>query len=272
MSAARPLTAAPPIFYPETDGLPMAENTLQFFWIVVLYGNLAAFFRDRDNVFVSGNQFWYPVQGHPEIVIAPDVYLVFGRPKGHRPSWKQWEEDNVPLTVVFEVRSPSNTDQEMADKRAFYNRHGVEEYYLYDPHQNQFDCFLRRGTSLRRQRRRRSVVSPRLGIRFDLSGDEMAVFYPDGQPFLSFEDLKASQELEQDLRRLAENLASEAQLRADKAELRVSKEQQRADKEQQRADKEQQRAARLVELGRKARRAQATAEELAELERLEEAT
>jgi len=35
--------------------------------------------------------------------------------------------------VVFEVLSPSNTQQEMADKRAFYEEHGVEEYYVYDP-------------------------------------------------------------------------------------------------------------------------------------------
>jgi Uma2 family endonuclease len=84
------------VFYPESDGKPMADNTVQFRWIFVLAGNLQALFRDREDVFVCGNQNWYPLQGEPQIVNAPDVYVVFGRPKGERGSWKQWEEDNVP--------------------------------------------------------------------------------------------------------------------------------------------------------------------------------
>lgn len=49
---------------------------------------------------------WYPVESHPEIRTAPDVLVVFGRPKGHRGSYKQWEEDNIPPQVVFEILSP----------------------------------------------------------------------------------------------------------------------------------------------------------------------
>src|SRR5262245_61638349 len=101
-----------PIYYPESDGQPMADNTKQFDWILLLAGNLKALFRDRPDVFVSGNQFWYPAEGEPGIVAAPDVYVVFGRPKGDRPSYKQWEEGDIPMTVVFEVRSPENSDEE----------------------------------------------------------------------------------------------------------------------------------------------------------------
>src|SRR5580704_10855200 len=116
------------VVYPESDGKPMADNTKQFMWIVVLYGNLAALFRDRLDVWVWGDLMWYPLEGHPESSAAPDVFVVFGRPKGHRRSYKQWEEGNIPLTVVFEILSPSNTVQEMDDKLAFYEEHGVEEY------------------------------------------------------------------------------------------------------------------------------------------------
>src|SRR5262245_12149911 len=94
------------VIYPETDGLPLSDNTCQFRWIFVLAGNLAALFRDRDDVFVCGNQFWYPVEGKPDTRQTPDVYVVFGRPKGDRPSYKQWEEGGVPMTVLFEVLSP----------------------------------------------------------------------------------------------------------------------------------------------------------------------
>jgi Uma2 family endonuclease len=220
--------------YPESDGKPLAENTKQLRWIVVLYGNLAALFRDRPDVFVAGDLFWYPVQGQPEVRQAPDVLVVFGRPKGDRPSYLQWLEGGVAVTVVFEILSPGNTVMEMDDKLAFYEEHGVEEYYIYDPDSNRLSVYVRRGEALRRVRPVAGHVSARLGIRFDLSGPEMVVFGPDGQRFLTFEDLTV------------------ARLQAE-----------------QRANQAERRAKRLAELGRKARQGSATPAELEELERLE---
>jgi Uma2 family endonuclease len=225
----------PPPIYPETDGKPMADNTKQLRWIVVLFGNLAALFRDHADVFVAADLFWYPVDGGPTIRAAPDALVVFGRPKGDRGSYRQWEEGNVPLTVVFEVLSPGNTVIEMANKLAFYEEYGVEEYYVYDPDSNVLMAYVRRGDVLRRVRPVDGHVSPRLGIRFDLSGSEMAIYRPDGQRFLTFEELEA------------------ARARAE-----------------QRASRAEQRAARLAELSRKARRGLASAEELQELDCLEE--
>src|SRR5262245_58357290 len=98
-----PTTLTPPspaIMYPSSDGMPMADNTKQGRWIVVIYGNLSAIFSDQRDVLVALNNMWYPRRGHPEICNAPDVYVVFGRPKGDRASYKQWEENDIPLTVV----------------------------------------------------------------------------------------------------------------------------------------------------------------------------
>jgi Uma2 family endonuclease len=226
---------AGPIVYPDSDGKPMSDDTKQFRWIQTLQGNLAILFRDHPDVFVAGNLLWYPQEGHPDLQIGPDVLVVFGRPKGDRGSYRQWEEDNVPLTVVFEILSPSNDPLEMADKQAFYDEHGVEEYYLYDPERNRLLVYRRGVEALRRVRKVDSHVSPRLGIRFDLSEPEMRVFYPDGQPFLTVEELGADRQRERQLR-----LDSE------------------------------QRAVRLVQLGRKVRGGQITPEELQELEHLEE--
>jgi Uma2 family endonuclease len=244
------------IVYPESDGEPLAENTKQLRWIMVLCGNLAALFHDRPDVFVGGDLFWYPVEGHPDLRYAPDVLVVFGRPKGDRRSYLQWLEDHVPLTVVFEILSPKNTVLEMVDKLAFYDEHGVEEYYVYDPETNRLVVYLRRGEVLLRQRRVDGFVSPRLGIRFDLSGPEMTVYGPDNQRFLTFEELSAERLREQNLRRQAEQQADQARQQADQA--------------RQQADQAKQRTARLAELGRKARQGRATAEELAELDRLEQ--
>jgi Uma2 family endonuclease len=96
------------IVYPSSDGKRMADNTLQFRWIVTLQGGLEAMFHDDPNVFVAGDLLWYPVEAMSKIVVAPDVMVVFGRPKGDRKSYKQWEEENIPPQVVFEVVSESN--------------------------------------------------------------------------------------------------------------------------------------------------------------------
>src|SRR5207248_1139774 len=141
-----------------------------------------------------GNQFWYPMQGDPDICAAPDVYVVFGRPKGDRPSYKQWEEGGTPMTVVFEVLSPGNDPLEMADRLAFYDDYGAEEYYVYNPDSNRLHGYVRHGESLKRQRPMNGFVSPRLGICFDQSGPELVVRYPDGRPFLTFEELAAARD------------------------------------------------------------------------------
>jgi Uma2 family endonuclease len=244
-----PAPRPPQVVYFERDGQPLTDNTRQLRWIVILFGNLSALFDGRADVFVAADLLWYPVEGQPEIRTAPDVLVVFGRPKGHRSSYKQWEEGNIPLTVVFEVLSLGNTWMEMDDKHAFYEEHGVQEYYVYDPDHSQLKVFVRRGDVLRRVRPVEGYVSPRLGIRFDLSGPELVVYRPDGRRFLTFEEVESA-------RAQAEQRAAQAEQRTAQAE--------------QRAAQAEQRAARLAELSRKARRGQASAEELQELDRLEE--
>ena len=107
-----------PTFYPDSDGKPMADNTLQYRWIVLLVSNLKHLFRGQ-TVFVAGDLLWYPqpVTQPPAPSQAPDAMVVFGRPGGDRRSYKQWEEDNVAPQVVFEILSESNTASEMLKKR-----------------------------------------------------------------------------------------------------------------------------------------------------------
>ena len=50
-----PLAAEPLIEYPDSDGKPMADNTLQFEWIVTIKGNLDLLFANDPNVFVAGD-------------------------------------------------------------------------------------------------------------------------------------------------------------------------------------------------------------------------
>ena len=106
--------------YPDCDGLPMSDNTLQFQWIMTIVGGLRALFRGNPDVFVAGDLLWYPVEGDNTIRSAPDAMVAFGRPKGYRGSYAQFREGGIAPQVVFEVRSPGNRAGELERKYAFY--------------------------------------------------------------------------------------------------------------------------------------------------------
>ena len=74
-----------------------------------------------------------PSRAHPRHVPGSRHFVAFGRPKGYRGSYKQWEEGNIAPRCVFEVLSPGNRKPEMDRKFEFYETYGVEEYYVYDP-------------------------------------------------------------------------------------------------------------------------------------------
>lgn len=185
------------IFYPSSDGMPMADNTKQCRYITVIKGGLDALFSKDENVFIAGDLLWYPVQGRPDIATAPHVMVVLGRPKSDRQSYKQWEEDQVPPQVVFEILSPSNTFAEMNKKLAFYEKYGVQEYYLYDPENGDFFVYLRKDNELAQERKNIThFKSPLLQIDFELEGIELKIFHPAGFPFLSYEEMSELRERE----------------------------------------------------------------------------
>jgi Uma2 family endonuclease len=195
------------ITYPDSDGQPMADNTLQFEWIVTIKSGLEALFRDRDDVFVAGDLLWYPVKGRPDITRAPDTLVVFGRPKGYRGSYRQWEEGGIAPQVVFEVQSPGNRLIEMARKFEFYDEHGVEEYYLYDPEEPSLLGWQRVDGKLRVIEPVRGWVSPRLGIHFEMVEGELQLIRPDGEPFLTYLELLQQRDQERSERIKAEQQA-----------------------------------------------------------------
>jgi Uma2 family endonuclease len=203
-------TATPAIEYPETDGQPMADNSLQYRWIVTIHGNLEVMFRDRDDVFVAADNLIYAVEGSPRVRAAPDVYVAFGRPKGDRGSYRVWEEGGIFPQVIFEVWSPGNRAGEMGRKFSFYDRYGAEEYYIIDPDRNLIEGYTRGPFGLDEVEEMNGFRSPRLGIRFETTSDEPVLYRPDDKRFLTF--------------------------------LEVAAEARRADAEAQRADAERQRA------------------------------
>lgn len=187
MSATIPTTSAP-IVYPDSDGKPMAENTLQYQWIVTLKGNLDRICVGDRAAFVAGDNFIYPIDGRSDICKAPDVYVAFGRPRGHRGSYKVWEEDGVFPQVIFEVSSLSNTQRDLLERRRFYRRYGAEEYVVYNPDEHVLDIHVREANRLVPVDDVHGWVSPRLGITFDMGGEELVITGPDGRRVLTFEE------------------------------------------------------------------------------------
>jgi Uma2 family endonuclease len=222
----------PKIVYPDSDGQPMADNTRQYECMVMIKGGLDIVFAADPEVFVAGDHLWYPVEGHPEIRIAPDVYVAFGRPKGDRGSYKQWMEGGVAPQVVFEVLSPKNTVPEMLGKLAFYEQYGVEEHYVYDPDRGKLLGYFRQGDRLTPIPEMRGHVSPRLRVRFDLVNGDLRLHSPDGEPFRSFVEWATERDQ-------AKHLANQEAQRA-------NQEAQRAEHERQRAEQAEKRSAELL--------------------------
>lgn len=214
-----PADTTPEVIYPDSDGQPMSDNTKQFRWIVTIKENLEILFANDPNVFVAGDLLWYPVQGSNTIRQAPDAMVVLGRPKGDRGSYQQWKEDNIPPQVVFEILSPGNRTGKMAQKALFYQRYGVQEYYIYDPDDNELSGLIRSEAGLELLEQVDGWVSPLLGIRFQLTEDTLEIYRPDGERFLTSVQLHHLREQER----------------------------QRAEQERQRAEREQRRAERLAE-------------------------
>ncbi|GAB4298845.1 MAG: Uma2 family endonuclease [Oscillatoriaceae cyanobacterium] len=209
------------IIYPESDGKPMADNTKQFRWIVLIKENLEILFAENPDVFIAGDLLWYPQEGSQGCQ-APDAMVVFGRPKGDRSSYKQWKESNIAPQVVFEILSPSNTVTEMSKKLLFYQQHGVEEYYIYDPDGGEFVGMQRREGQLQDIQEVNGWVSPRLGIKFEIAENTLKIYRPDGRQFLTPLEL--------------DQLREQERIRAEQERLRAEQERTRAEQERIRAD------------------------------------
>jgi Uma2 family endonuclease len=123
------------VYYPESDGQPMAETDLHRDEMVDLIHALKRRYRDVPDVYVTGNLFFYYVQGDPRAVVAPDLFLVKGVAKGRRRTYKLWEEGRVP-SLVIEITSDSTRQEDLSKKKLCYERLRIEEYFLHDPYQD----------------------------------------------------------------------------------------------------------------------------------------
>jgi len=123
---------ARPVVYPSSDGKPMGESDLHRDEMNRLITTLQDAYAERPDVYVSGNLLLYCEKGNPRRLVVPDVFVVFGIPKGRRETYLLWEEGEPPAFVI-EVTSRTTRREDLGRKRDLYARLGVREYVLYDP-------------------------------------------------------------------------------------------------------------------------------------------
>ena len=117
------------VFYPCSDGKPMAENMWQADAIMHATGDLR---EALPTALVAADILMYPEEGNNRNFIAPDVLVGLGLGTRNRSSYFVWAEGKPP-DWVLEVASPSTQKKDRDRKRCRYAEIGVPEYWMFDP-------------------------------------------------------------------------------------------------------------------------------------------
>jgi Uma2 family endonuclease len=118
--------------YPASDD--MGEHEIQRLIAELLRPLLARFLAEQRRLaHVGADQFIYWEQGKPFSRLAPDVYVLPGvDPDIAIRSWKTWETGVVPSFALEVVGDDVAKDYEHGP--ALYDRLGVQELVVFDPH------------------------------------------------------------------------------------------------------------------------------------------
>lgn len=249
-----PGTSRDPL-YPDSDGKPMGETGFHVHVTLAVYGMLWLHFRDRQDVCVTADMFFYFEQGNPRANKSPDVMFIPGVGNHFRRSFRLWEEARGP-SVIFEMVSQSSWKEDMEAKPALYARLGVTEYFVFDPEALALDPVLQgfrldAGSYLPLPRDAEGgIVSQEMGLRI-VPDDAMLVLidFQTNQrlisPLSTPEDVEALQTRLLEQKRIAEEeyrRAEEQFLQAQLERIRREEQEQRAEEQYQQAQAEKQRA------------------------------
>ena len=120
------------IYYPSSDGKPLADNTLQSRTMRGQFDMLSTRYVDDPNAFVAMGLMLYYTEGEPADMVAPDLFVSLGVPKRHRDWYKVWEEGKAP-DFALEVSSEQTAEDNLGRNMEAYAQIGIPEYCVYDP-------------------------------------------------------------------------------------------------------------------------------------------
>jgi Uma2 family endonuclease len=199
-------------------------------------------FRDRPDVYVSGNLLVYFVEGDPTHSVAPDFFVVRGVSKGRRRTYRIWDEGKGP-EVVIELTSRKTHREDLVTKRGIYEQIGVSEYFLFDPEgirfHPQLKGFLREGGELKpvaaEQRADGALVMWSSILDLELQARESALRLVDpetGQAIPPVHgELAEALDGERSRATRAEEQAAQAEEQAARAEQRAARAEQQAEED-----------------------------------------
>jgi Uma2 family endonuclease len=190
---------AGPVFYPSSDGEPIAETYAHLMAIFAILSVMKQYLAAESAQLnrsaekpgtVLSDQFLYYAQGYPRMRVAPDVMLIFNVTGGGRDNYKIWEEGEVP-SVIFEVTSKGTQKEDQDFKRILYEQLGVQEYWQFDPKgewiPEQLKGYRLHGEKYRLITTDRSAV---LKLRLQVEGEYLAFYREDnGQKLLTADEL-----------------------------------------------------------------------------------
>lgn len=137
------------VYYPSSDGKPMAETDFHVLAIRLLLDALDDVFAGREDVYVAGNVNWFWEQGNPRRRRAPDAMVILGVEKGPRRSFRSWREGGAVPAACFEMASERTWKKNLGEVKDDYEEAGVKEYFVFDPTRDYLDApvigFRRRG-------------------------------------------------------------------------------------------------------------------------------
>jgi Uma2 family endonuclease len=248
------------IYYPESDGQPMAETPLHQYWMIRLFNLFQQRYQAQPQVFVGSNLMVYYTEGKPKKTFAPDLIVLLHSDRRLRRVLKLWEEPHPP-NLVMEVTSKSTRLKDKRTKFARYARLGIAEYILFDPEKEYLTPPLQ-GYRLNEQGRYQPIeldrqgrlVSEQTGIAFSLNDAHELLLHDMETGELLLTDAEEERQA-----KLAERRAKLAERRAKLAERQAREAaEQRAEVERQAKEAERQARlhaeARIAELESEARR------------------
>ena len=201
------------IYYPSSDGKPLADDTWQANTMISKYYMLTVYFEGDPNTFVGMDLLLYYTKDKPEDVVAPDVFVVFGVPDDYRHNYKVWEEGKVP-DFVLEVASQSSVMENLGCKKDVYERIGVREYCVFDPqgclHWPRLQLFRLEGGSYKLVSMRGdphgplAVTSETLGLELRFEDDRLRLWDPETREYLLEHSEERAKRLEERSKRLEE--------------------------------------------------------------------
>jgi len=246
------------VYYPSTDDEPMAENEAHLTAMLLLIMILREYYRERSDVYVNGNMFWYYEEGDKTKRRAPDLMVVKGvdpGPPNGRRYFQSWVEAATPC-FVLELASESTFREDLNAKKNLYRDLGVSEYFLFDPLREWLDAPLigfRLMTDVnedeelvseyedRTAQPDGSMFSQELGLWLRPEGPRLRLIDPLTR--LPLRDMSESSDRVRALE--VETRQKDEAIRL--SEQRTEAERQRAEAERQRAEAERQRANEMAE-------------------------